>query len=1625
MRKITLKITPKITLINYMGIFLNMYNCLQIYIFGYLNKKTDYYSCFRRRNVMKKLDHLIGKPFPILLAFLMFMPLMLHAAWYNSSWLHRKSLTVDNTKVAANLTNSAVLISITDTDLRDDAQNDGDDILFTSSDGTTKLSHEIEKFDGSTGELVAWVKVPTLSSSSDTVLYMYYGNGSSASQQDASNVWDSNYKSVLHMKEDPSGTAPQMRDSTSNSNHATSLGSMTSGDLVSGKIDGSLDFDAADDYLRRTYDPDFDFGTGSFSVSGWFKTTGPAGSLTGEASSETINVRVSQSADDAEQYVSSGSMDLTSSDLELADESYNQEIGLRFQNINITPGATIVSASIQFTVDETGSGTTNLTFYGEDTDNASTFTSLSNNITGRTKTSASTAWSNIPAWSSVGSAGTDQKSPNLNAVIQEIVDRPGWSSGNSLVIIAGGTGTRTAESYDGSSSQAPLLTVTFTLEQELVSRFSDNGFKVSMREDGKVYAGFNDDSVWSADPDVALVSTNTFDDNNWHNFAVVKSGNSAAYLYMDGSLEDSSSVPATAVDLSVRVSAGSDDAEEDTADGSIDLTSSDLELTYDSSSGEDQEVGIRFQNVSIPQGATINSAYIQFTVDETGSGTTNLTFYGEDTDNASAFTSTSNNITGRTKTSASVAWNGVPAWTSTGAAGADQKTPDLKTIIQEIVNREGWASGNSLVFIVDGTGSRTAESYEGNSDEAPLLLINYELPFGSLSSSSNAPLHIGADSPTADRYFSGIVDEVRISNTIRSADRIQTEYNNQNSPSSFYSVGVETIPPNIQFTSTSSSGSEGTTPANLGLTLSAVQAQDVTVDYELSGTATGSGIDYTLAPGTATITAGSTTANITAVIVDDSLNEANETMIVTISNPSNATLGSNTTHTYTISNNDDLPTVAFTATSSSASEGTTPANLQLTLSAASGRNVTVDYMVTGGTATGSGTDYTLASGTATITAGNTTTNIAATIVDDSTGESNETIIVTLSSPSNATLGSNTVHTYTITDNDSSKIVLTSYPSSVTAGSWTTVYTVQRQDATGNPITTGTTTITASSDSDGAEKEFNVSASPPPAPPAGGSFTVTITNGNSSANFYHYDEKAGSWTVSVSATGLTGDSKSLSVNPASTSYLKVTGTASMTAAGTNELTITAYDTYGNVATGYAGSKSLTFSGPANATSGTVPTVEGTNIGSSTSVSFTSGVSASNAATLIAYKAESTTVDVTDGSVNSMGSASLDLDLTVNAASAANLMHYSGNNQTGIVATALSNFFVVKVTDTYENPVNGKTVTWAITTTPASASGQNLSSASTDSDSSGYAQSKLTLGSKAGTYKVQASATSVTGSPVTFTATANAGSAATLTLVSGSCQSGSVSASLSSPFVVKVTDSQSNVVSGVSVGWTITTDPYGSSGASMSSATTVTDSNGQTQSTLTIGNKAGLYKVTAAVSGLSVSPVTFTATNGATVYLEGGSYYKLSLPYSFGSGNAETVLSQLGSYNPSNWRLFRYANGAYVEYPSTPDFSPGLAYWLISNNDITLSISGSTVGSNVTVTLAPGWNQIGNPFKCTVTWDDIKAANSAIFDNSTITDVLWGYDPEYLEFVSASAVDAWQGFWVYNATDSTVDFIIPYQ
>jgi hypothetical protein len=172
-----------------------------------------------------------------------------------------------------------------------------------------------------------------------------------------------------------------------------------------------------------------------------------------------VEVRVAASADDAEEQVSDGKMDLKSSDLEMVLESQLQTVGIRFRGVAVPRNATIVAAWVQFQVDEKSTATTALRVEGEAADNASGFTTSTHDISGRPRTAAFQAWSPVQ-WPAVGVAGPDQQ-VDVETVIQEIVRRDGWASGNALALIVTGTGKRVARSFDGQAGAAPLLHVEY------------------------------------------------------------------------------------------------------------------------------------------------------------------------------------------------------------------------------------------------------------------------------------------------------------------------------------------------------------------------------------------------------------------------------------------------------------------------------------------------------------------------------------------------------------------------------------------------------------------------------------------------------------------------------------------------------------------------------------------------------------------------------------------------------------------------------------------------------------------------------------------------------------------------------------------------------------------------------------------------------------------------------------------------------------------------------------------------------------------------------------------------------------------------------------------------------------
>ena len=177
--------------------------------------------------------------------------------------------------------------------------------------------------------------------------------------------------------------------------------------------------------------------------------------------------------------------------------------------------------------------------------------------------------------------------------------------------------------------------------------------------------------------------------------------------------------------LEKRVAAAGDDIEEGPK-GGIASDTGDLELGTNGSSA--QKVGIRFADLGIPKGAQITAAYIQFTADEAGSGSASLLIRGQASDSAAPYTNVRYDVSSRPVTSASVDWS--PAAWTVGASAAAQRTADISAIVQEIVNRPGWVASNAMAFVVTGSGTRTAESFEGGTAKAPLLHIEYLIPGG-------------------------------------------------------------------------------------------------------------------------------------------------------------------------------------------------------------------------------------------------------------------------------------------------------------------------------------------------------------------------------------------------------------------------------------------------------------------------------------------------------------------------------------------------------------------------------------------------------------------------------------------------------------------------------------------------------------------------------------------------------------------------------------------------------------------------------------------------------------------------------------------------------------------------------
>ena len=201
------------------------------------------------------------------LAFLVLLAFSFYDSSAEAAYGYRKSITINAGKVSGSQTNFPVLVSIPANAGMKTAANGGHvqnsngyDIVFRAADGSTQLAHEVERYFATTGEMIAWVKVPAISSSGNTTIYVYYGDSSvSSSQQNASAVWDSNYKGVWHLN-------TNFNDSTSNANNGSNSGSTD----TSGQIADARKFNGTDSYISVHNSGSLQL-TSGLTIEGWVK----------------------------------------------------------------------------------------------------------------------------------------------------------------------------------------------------------------------------------------------------------------------------------------------------------------------------------------------------------------------------------------------------------------------------------------------------------------------------------------------------------------------------------------------------------------------------------------------------------------------------------------------------------------------------------------------------------------------------------------------------------------------------------------------------------------------------------------------------------------------------------------------------------------------------------------------------------------------------------------------------------------------------------------------------------------------------------------------------------------------------------------------------------------------------------------------------------------------------------------------------------------------------------------------------------------------------------------------------------------------------------------------------------
>ncbi|NNC95168.1 MAG: DUF2341 domain-containing protein [Chitinophagales bacterium] len=568
-----------------------------------------------------------------------------------------------------------VLIDITNVALRNTAnggnmQNaNGYDIMFTGECDEV-LHHDIEYYTEASGRLVAWVRIPVLSTSQPTEIKLNYGNASVSENSSSSATWSSSYEGVYHLHDD-------FEDETHGNNDATNNGSSD----VAAQFGDGQDFDGTNDYVQSTSDLST---ANDFSLSVWFKAdatnysrhllwqgdnTGNGWGNPHEEMHLSVGVYQNSAQNDTLAFflgdihngVDQGVLTVVTP---FTDVTSWHHAYVNVKNMGVTPVAELYLDGI-----------------------------LQHRDTGTVARTARTNWNSDMIF---GKPGTNSRfyDGGLDEVRSTTVSRsPDWI----------------LTEYNNQNSPSTFYTVTAETPVSNADYISGNLFE-DEDADGVKDVG----EVGHTGATIQFL-----DDVNKN--GVVDLGDTILNTDItDASGNFSFDVPIHFYNQQVKD--GNNDSEENLNNGDTQVNGLDLDLGYESGT-EPRLVGIRFQDLKIPQGATIVKAYVKFVSTTTLATSVELTIAAEDVNNSAVFVagSATFDLSSRAKTAERTNWT-PPSFT------ADQTyyTPDISNVIQEVTDRGGWAAGNSLsVLIEGGLDKRQVYTYNNDPNKAPSLYVEY------------------------------------------------------------------------------------------------------------------------------------------------------------------------------------------------------------------------------------------------------------------------------------------------------------------------------------------------------------------------------------------------------------------------------------------------------------------------------------------------------------------------------------------------------------------------------------------------------------------------------------------------------------------------------------------------------------------------------------------------------------------------------------------------------------------------------------------------------------------------------------------------------------------------------------